>query len=240
MPGVRRLVLPEGATMKKLTLRLIIALITFGVGVVATTLWLVRHSSPPQTPALITALSIARLDPLPAPAPDADQSEAAVTAGREALTASIEKEWQRLATTGFCFVGSQYYVPEREIDPSHPPRPGGEEAMWFSPYGWLPSAKRDEDAVIEFLINQITDKRKTRAHVCPLDNATRGELAVYCLQHLLKKNWPELSEDYSKLFERKAENVTSQSLLRGAIRSNKGAQKMMALWRDYYKNGKQE
>ena len=90
------------------------------------------------------------------------------------------------------------------------------------------------------MINQIPDKRKTRAHVCPLDDATSGELAVYCLQHILKVNWPELSEDYGKMFDHKAEEVTSQSLLRGAIRGEKGAGKMMALWRGYYEKGRRE
>ena len=224
--------------MEGFTVRLLIALITFVVGVTATASWLVRHRSPKQTPDLVSTPSTAQPAPPLAPASSINHGEGSVSAGQGRPAVSIKEEWRGLVKATFCFNGSQYYSPEQELASSKEVEvaPGG----GFSPGGWLPSIKRDEGAAVEFLINQIPDKRRTRAHVCPLDVATRGELAVYCLQHILKVNWPELSEDYSMLFDRKDEGVTSQSLLRGAIRSKKGAQKMMALWRGYYEKGRRE
>lgn len=49
--------------MKKLIVRLIIAIITFGVGVAVATLWLFRHQSLTQTPALIPPPSTVQLAP---------------------------------------------------------------------------------------------------------------------------------------------------------------------------------
>ncbi len=224
--------------MEKLTVRLLIALITFVAGVTAATLWLVRHHPPKPTPALVSAPATVQPAPPLAPASGINHDEGGIPSGQGRPAMSIEKEWRELVNATFCFNGSQYYSPEQELASSNQVElaPGG----GFSPGDWLASVKRDEGAAVEFLINQIPDKRKTRAHVCPLDNATRGELAVYCLQRILKVNWPELSEDYSRLFDRKPEGVTSQSLLRGAISGKKGAQKMMSLWRGYFENGRRE
>lgn len=218
--------------MSRFTVRLIIAFITFGVGVAAVTLWLVRPRSPQPATASVAAVSTAQPAPRPAPV---NPDEAGAPSRQARPATSIEKDWRKLVGATFCFNGGQYYSPERERRASQ----GSEmELGGFIPGDWLPSTQSDEGAAVEFLINQIPDKGRTHAHVCPLDEATRGELAVYCLQHILKVNWPELSADYRGLFEPKRENVTSQSLLRGAIRSKQGAQKMMGLWRDYYKNGK--
>lgn len=164
-----------------------------------------------------------------ASAPTEKTDQTAATSSPELSNTSIEEEWERLATSEFCFVGFQYYSPAREIDPAH--RPTGEVALQFNPYGWLPSAKRDQSAAVEFLIKQIPDKRKTEAHVCPFYVATRGELAVYCLQHIAKKNWHELNEDYARQWAALPEDVTHQDLLRRIIKSKRGAKEMMKLWR---------
>ena len=224
--------------MKKLTVRLVIAIITFGVGVAVATSWLVRYRSLRQTAVSVSASATIQSAPPVAPAPNMNPVGGSVPSGKEQPETAIKSEWRGLVRAEFCFSGSQYYSPGQEHAPSAPREVAPGEG--FSAADWLPSVKRDKGAVVEFLINQIPDRGKTRAHVCPLDNATRGELAVYCLQHILKVNWPELSEDYSKMFDRKAEEVTSQSLLRGAIKNEEGAEKMMALWRDYYKNGRRE
>jgi hypothetical protein len=63
--------------MKKLTVRLVIAAITFCVGVAVAALWLVRHRSPEQTPALVSSPSMAQ-SALPSARPVSRDEEYAI------------------------------------------------------------------------------------------------------------------------------------------------------------------
>ncbi|HEX8491200.1 MAG TPA: hypothetical protein VF658_00015 [Pyrinomonadaceae bacterium] len=169
----------------------------------------------------------------PAPRPSTSEAlkepsqQAANTASeskpQEDIEASLEQEWEKFTTTEFCFLGSDDYRPGR----------GGDEKS-FSPYGWLPSAKKNLDTAIAFLIERIPSQKRTKAHVCPLDDATEGELAVYSLQHLLRKNWYELNEEYKGLYAGKPEDVTDQDLLRSIIENKEKSSEMMNEWKRQY------
>lgn len=40
--------------------------------------------------------------------------------------------------------------------------------------------------IIEFLISKLSSTAKTNLHICPYENATEGELAVYALENITK------------------------------------------------------
>jgi hypothetical protein len=72
-------------------------------------------------------------------------------------------------------------------------------------------------------------------HVCPLDNAWKGELAIYCLEEILDASWCELNED----IKRRCDSVdyahsNHQALLRKLIKTRKGAKQMAELWAERY------
>lgn len=58
----------------------------------------------------------------------------------------------------------------------------------------------DKVILTSSLIEQLADTIETRIHACPWMLARTGELAVYALQNISKKNWYELPdfEQYSK------------------------------------------
>lgn len=145
---------------------------------------------------------------------------------------TIEQEWEELTTATFCFLGSQDYYPPRDFETSESRRIGETS---FNPYGWLPAIRNDKRAAVAFLINQIPVRAKTHAHICPFDSAWKGELAIYCLQHILKINWYELDGEYRRRLDSlNIDYSTRQSLLRSIIRSKRGAKEMMRRWMERY------
>lgn len=158
-------------------------------------------------------------DPSPKSIEAVNESES-----QEDVRASLEQEWEKFTTTQFCFLGANDY------------RPGRADDEVTFPYGWLPSAKKSTDGGVAFLLERLPSKKKTKAHVCPFDNATEGELAVYSLQHILKKNWYELNEEYKNLHNNKPEDaeIYDQDLLRGIIQNKKKVREMTDEWRKLY------
>ncbi|HUQ30994.1 MAG TPA: hypothetical protein VM095_02695 [Pyrinomonadaceae bacterium] len=150
------------------------------------------------------------------------------SAPQEDIQASLEQEWEKFATTQFCFLGDDEY------------RPGQTDGEEPFPYGWLPSAKRNMDGAIAFLLERIPSQKRTKAHVCPFDDATEGELAVYSLQHILKKNWYELNDEYKTLHANKPEGaeIYDQDLLRGIIQNKKKVHEMIDEWKKLYEESR--
>jgi hypothetical protein len=208
--------------MRRTALKLAVFSLTFVIGVASAYLVWPVFSYPDIPP-----LKAVRGDaPVPAPPSSAPQETP------KAVT-SIKEEWKELTSASFCFVGSQYYSSERDDEQSNS-RVIGEGA--FNPYGWLPSLRTDKQSAIIFLIKQIPDRSRTHAHVCPLNDATKGELAIYCLQHVLRVNWFALKEDYKRRLDNiNYEVSSSQDLLRSIIKTKRGAQEMMRLWAAYTK-----
>ncbi|HEY6188495.1 MAG TPA: hypothetical protein VIW80_12640 [Pyrinomonadaceae bacterium] len=147
---------------------------------------------------------------------------------------SLEEEWKELTTTSLC-TGGVYYDPERD---SETERGAFSELPLFNPYSLMPSLKRDRHAAIYFLLEQIPDRAPTHAHVCPQATMTKGEMAIYCLQHMLKVNWYDLKEQYAVRYHYmyKTDVMESQYLLKGILGSRSGAREMQKLWTEYYRS----
>jgi hypothetical protein len=47
----------------------------------------------------------------------------------------------------------------------------------------------------EIELKQLKDKSKSQTHTCPYDVATKGELAIYCLQGIFKTNFYNLTKE---------------------------------------------
>jgi hypothetical protein len=75
-----------------------------------------------------------------------------------------------------------------------------------------------------FLINQLPDKTTTQIHTCPYENATKGELALYCLQGISKVNFDEILGFESK------KNVRSQKEIWRIQRSDERIEKLQKVW----------
>lgn len=57
---------------------------------------------------------------------------------------------------------------------------------------WKDLFRTPKKELTEFLISQFADTATTRIHTCPCMPARNGEVAVYALQNIYKKNWYEL------------------------------------------------
>jgi hypothetical protein len=147
---------------------------------------------------------------------------------QEDVQDTLRQEREKVTTAQFCFLGHHGYSPGQEE---------GEESF---PYGWLPSAKKNMDGAIAFLLERIPSQKRTKAHVCPFDDATEGELAVYSLQHILKKNWYELNDEYKTLRANKPEDaeIYDQDLLRGIIQNKKKVHEMIDEWKKLYEESR--
>ena len=214
--------------MRRIILKLALTLLTFIVGVLsAYAMWLNRSPAPPRQ-------AIHEAD---APHPAAPQQTTVDAAAGEQGGIPIEEGWGRLTAAEFCFHGTNMYHPRTKDDPSAYSETGGP----FRPDGWMPSLKGDERAGVEFLIRQIPDKSRTRAHVDPLGMALKGEVAVYCLQHIMGVNWYELKADYKTRLDQAVARDPGQhqAVLQRIVRSKRGSKEMMGLWARYYENLKQ-
>ncbi|HKC63451.1 MAG TPA: hypothetical protein VKB86_07430 [Pyrinomonadaceae bacterium] len=144
-----------------------------------------------------------------------------------------KEEWEELAEIGGCTFGRVYYDPEFESI-KIPERDNPEAGVIFS-RRWIAFLRRDKDETVPFLISQIPNKSRTHVHIDPFDMATKGELAVYCLQFILKRNWDELKEDYKARLEAINIDYTNpQAELRKIIGTKRGATEMMNLWKQVY------
>ena len=169
---------------------------------------------------------------------DPDPSHAAERLVFQEPQRSLEEEWKEITTTSLC-TGGVYYNPELEAQ--REAEAAGEiysESPLFNPFLLMPSLKRGQHAAIDFLIRQIPDRALTHAHVCPQATMTKGEMAVYCLQQMLKVNWYDLKEEYAARYHYmyKTDVMESQYLLKGILKSTSRAREMQELWTEYYRS----
>jgi len=212
--------------MKRSLLKPVVAVLTFLIGVAcAYSAWLIYRQKPESLPNATHAEQ-----PTPERSQPALQSQPPPAAQNTA--ASIEEEWRNLTQASFCFLGSEYYYTDATV-PREPAPP-------FDPYRWLPSLRVDEPKGIDFLIRQMPDHASSFAHVDPFQPATRGELAVYCLQHIMKVNWYELKPEYKAMCEKvELRGYGSyQAELRSIIHNRRGAKEMKELWLRKYESRK--
>ncbi len=96
--------------------------------------------------------------------------------------------WDSLCLKKGCLTGGQYVRDDGKW--------GGEGCAFSIDNQWKTFLfKTDKQQLGAFLIQQLKDKSKTQTHTCPYDVATKGELAIYCLQGILKTNFFELSKE---------------------------------------------
>ena len=214
--------------MKRIILRFAILATTFAVGITCVYFVWFAHTSPDSPRPAAPEPRVA------APAPDIRNIQPPTAEARER---PIEEDWRELTRANFCFFGSNMYSPEREAMASVPMETGAP----FSPYRWLPSLRRDEPAGVAFLIRQIPDKSRAAAHVDPFDIALKGELAVYCLQHIMKVNWYELKDEYRARLDRAVARDPGefQGALLRIIKNKRESKEMMGLWVRRYEQLKQ-
>ena len=100
----------------------------------------------------------------------------------------LNQLWDSLCLKKGCLVGGQYVGENGSF--------GGEGCVLTIDKQWrMFLFKTDKRSLATFLIEQLKDKTKTQTHTCPYDVATKGELAIYCLQGILKSNFYDLSNE---------------------------------------------
>lgn len=139
------------------------------------------------------------------------------------LQKPIEEAWKELTSLNSCFIPVGY-SPEAET-----PR-NCETCGFVNDPRWIEFRKRDKREAVPFLLRQLADKQQTHLHVDPLDNAQKGEFAVYCLQYVLKVNWFDLKAEYKTLRDNLKDEDTHQALLRRMLHNKQSREEMRNLW----------
>tara|TARA_B100000508_G_scaffold55003_1_gene42583 strand:+ start:3361 stop:4002 length:642 start_codon:yes stop_codon:yes gene_type:complete len=116
---------------------------------------------------------------------------------------SLDSLWNKLVFDyGGCLTGGQRVYKGRF----------GNEGCVMSefsrnPTGWSEFFAHSEGELTPFLIKKFSDTTSTKIHTCPCMVARNGEVAVYALQNIYKKNWYDLNG-----FEQYASKETSSCL----------------------------
>ena len=117
-------------------------------------------------------------------------------------TDSISELWNVLVfEKGGCLGGEQY------INVTKFKRE--EKPLVFSETEWKKFSEYDKGKLTEFLITKLSDTTETKIHTCPFFGATNGEMAVYSLQHIHKKNWFDFSE-FKEYKDKEYKSATEQ------------------------------
>ena len=204
--------------MKRIGLRAIIAVFTFIIGVSSAYLVWLAYRTPAELPPPNSQVEPPQL--ISSTAPSSDNK-------------SAKEEWEDLAKLGGCTLGLHYYSPR--FDSYDPEKGVNPEAGIFYGKRWVAFFRRDQDETVPFLISQIPNRVNTNVHIDPFGQATKGELAVYCLQYILKVNWYELKKGYQIRFDKiDYEYTTDQDLLQKIIGTRRGSKEMMELWQKFY------
>ncbi len=206
--------------IKRIGLRAFIAAFTFIIGVSSAYLVWLAYRKPAELPPTDYQLEIT-------------EPVAKTAASSDVSNKSAQEEWEELAALGGCTLGFRFYEPQFES--YEPVDDAKTEAGIFYSKRWVTFFRRDKQSTVPFLISQISNKAQTNVHIDPFGAATKGELAVYCLQYILKVNWYELKKDYQTRYDKiDYEYTTDQDLLQKIIGTKREAKEMMDLWRQVY------
>lgn len=140
---------------------------------------------------------------------------------------SIFDEWDLLSDSlKGCTTGGQYCKDGNC---------GGEVCCFDVDRSWQSFFKHNQNELSNLLINQLSDTSLSSVHISPYFNATKGELAVYCLQRIYKVNWYDLNPKYSAIkdgsFMKEDDKFYSvQNELQNELKSKKGLELLIKEW----------
>jgi len=98
---------------------------------------------------------------------------------------TIDSLWTILKNKKGCLTGGQY-VDNGEF--------GSEGCVMTTTAEWKLFFDKPKNELTNFLVNKLAERDTTKVHNCPLFMSTEGELAVYALQNIHKKNWFDFKE----------------------------------------------
>ena len=134
---------------------------------------------------------------------------------------SISELWNILVFEKVGCLGGEQYVSENKHQKE-------ERSLVFSENDWSKFSNNDIKKLTDFLITKLSDTTKTKIHTCPFFVATTGEMAVYSLQHIHKKNWFDFSE-FKEFKEKEYASATEQpQIWLQNILKNKNDRKILA------------
>lgn len=113
---------------------------------------------------------------------------------------------------------------------------GGEACCFDISKDWQSFFKHSKEELSNFLLTQLSDTSQSSIHICPYFNATKGELAVYCLQRIYKVNWYDLNLKYKHIqdgsFVKDDGNFYStQNELQKELKNKKGLDLLISEWK---------
>lgn len=137
----------------------------------------------------------------------------------------IETTWTYLADSiGGCLVGDQYCYDKKFRG----------KACCLDNRWWQVLFEYDKTELSDFLVQQLNDTTTSRVHTCPYFNASKGELATYCLHRIYKVNWYDLDSGYFKYIDgslvQSEDYYSLQEVLQNLLENEDELKKMKKLW----------
>ena len=99
---------------------------------------------------------------------------------------NITPKWESFINTGRCLISA--------ISVKF-----STEGSAFESEAWKSISDSEITSLFKYLCLKSRSSKETKVHVCGLENATEGVLAIYCLQQIVGKDWTEYNGDNEKL-----------------------------------------
>lgn len=115
-------------------------------------------------------------------------------AERDSNNIPLDSLWVAVTQKSSCLTGGQY-----EVDGKF----RSEGCIMERLKEWEILFKKPKKNLTEFLLTKLEKTDTTNVHTCPFFLSTEGELAVYTLQRIYKKNWYDFDE--FKVYRERAE-----------------------------------
>lgn len=116
------------------------------------------------------------------------------------------RTWEQLAVKRGCLCGSQDW---RAGSPM--------EGCCLRTEPWQSFLNETPPEFALEMLELFDSKEKTAVHVCPFANATKGELAVYTVQHLLRVNWRDYDGNNAVITAAAKDQTNRQAALRRVL-----------------------
>lgn len=113
---------------------------------------------------------------------------------RDSNNIPLDSLWGAVTQKSSCLTGGQY-----EVDGEF----RSEGCIMDKSKEWETLFKKPKKDLTEFLLTKLEKSDTTNVHTCPFFLSTEGELAVYTLQRIYKKNWFDFDE--FKVYRERAE-----------------------------------